>query len=329
MLAIRPRRNRKSPAVRALVQETRLQATDLIHPQFVIHGEERQRAVASLPGVSRLSVDLLIREAERVVRCGIPAIALFPVIPPELKDERGTEASNPEGLLPTAVRALKEEFPQLCVITDIALDPYTTHGHDGLVNDEGVILNDATIERLVEMALVHAEAGADMVAPSDMMDGRVGAIRRAFDGAGWTHVSILAYTVKYASALYGPFREAVGSSLAFGDKKTYQMNPANSREALIEAALDGSEGADILMIKPATFYLDVIAKLRTATYLPLAAYHVSGEYAMLKAAEKEGWLDGKQALYEALLSIKRAGADMIFSYGALEIASLLTSGALH
>ncbi len=324
----RPRRNRKSAAIRALVEETHLTPQDLIYPQFVVEGTQIQDPITSMPGIYRLSIDLLLKEAEGLMEFGIPALALFPVIPPDLKDATGSEATNASGILQQAVKAVKRAFPQLCIITDIALDPYTSHGHDGLVNEEGEILNDATLQVLAEMALIQAEAGVDMVAPSDMMDGRVGAIRSALDENGHEQVSIHAYTAKYASAFYGPFREALGSRLSFGDKKTYQMNPANWREALIEAQLDEMEGADILMVKPALPYLDVIAKIRAATSLPISAYHVSGEYAMVMAAAQNGWLDGDRALFESVLSIKRAGADMIFTYAAPKIAELLTTGAL-
>lgn len=325
----RPRRNRKSSAVRALVEETKLSPSDLIYPQFVIEGSGIRDPISSMPGIFRLSLDLLLREAERLVEFGIPAITLFPVISRELKDPAGTEAVNPQGILQKAVRAIKLHFPQLCVITDIALDPYTSHGHDGLVSENGEILNDETVKILAEMALIQAEAGVDMVAPSDMMDGRIGAIRTVLDENGFFDVSIHAYTAKYASAFYGPFRDALGSTLSFGDKKTYQMNPANSREALIEAHLDEMEGADILMVKPALPYLDVIAKLRGATALPISAYQVSGEYAMIMAAARNGWLDEDRALFESVLSIKRAGADMIFTYAAPKIAKLILNDVLY
>lgn len=319
----RPRRNRKNSAIRALVEETKLTTSDLIYPQFVVEGSGIKDPISSMPGIYRLSPDLLLKEAERLLEFGIPAIALFPVIPKEVKDERGSEAINPQGVLQQAVRLIKKNFPQLCVITDIALDPYTSHGHDGLVSKEGKVLNDSTLQILTEMALVQAEAGVDMVAPSDMMDGRVGAIRTALDDNGFSDVSIHAYTAKYASSFYGPFRDALGSAPVFGDKKSYQMNPANSREALIEAHLDEMEGADILMVKPALPYLDIISKLRSATSLPISAYHVSGEYAMVMAAAQKGWLDEDRALFESVLCIKRAGADMIFTYAALKIAQLL------
>ncbi len=323
--AVRPRRNRKSAAVRSLVEETKLSVSDLIYPQFVVEGFGIQDPIQSMPGIYRLSLDQLLREAERAVEFGIPGIALFPVIPKERKDATGSESANPDGILQKTVKALKEAFPQLCVITDVALDPYTSHGHDGLLSDEGEILNDETVEVLVRSALTQAEAGVDMVAPSDMMDGRVGAIRTALDANGFEHVNIISYTAKYASAFYGPFRDALSSAPAFGDKKTYQMNPANWREALIEMQLDEKEGADVLMVKPALAYLDIIAKIREATALPISAYHVSGEYAMVMAAAQNGWLDGDRALFESVLSIKRAGADMIFTYAAPKIAQILTS----
>jgi porphobilinogen synthase len=277
-----------------------------------------------MPGIERMSLDFLLEEAAFLHRQGIQAIALFPSIAKEKKTEKGEEAWNPYGLIPHAIRAVKQSLPQLCVIADVALDPYTSHGHDGIVNDRGEILNDETVELLCRMALVQAEAGAEYVAPSDMMDGRVKELRMALDLAGFSATGILSYSIKYASSLYAPFRDALHSQLAFGDKKTYQMDPANSREALLEAKLDEEEGADILMIKPATFYLDIIAKLRAQTNRPIAAYHVSGEYAMIMAAAKLGYLNhAERVLYEALLSIKRAGADLIFTYGVRNILSLL------
>lgn len=316
MLVQRLRRNRKSEAIRSLVQETHLRPEDFILPLFIKEGEKE--AIKSMPEIYRHSLDSALHEVERLVEVGIPAVALFPVVDPKLKDETGSESVNPHSMLHQAVRKIKETFPTICVITDVALDPYTTHGHDGLVNEEGEILNDETVRELVEMALVQAEAGVDMVAPSDMMDGRVGAIRKALDENGFTHVSIHAYTAKYASSLYAPFRDALSSSLRFGDKKTYQMNPANTREALLEAMLDEKEGADILMVKPAGFYLDIIARLRERTLLPISAYQVSGEYALIKAASERGWINEEQAILESLLAIKRAGADMIFTYAALK-----------
>ncbi len=313
-LPIRPRRNRRSPAIRGMVQETELNAADLIAPFFVIEGENIEEPIVSMPGVSRYSIDLLLEKIGHLCAKGIQAIALFPVLEVSLRNLDGNEAWNEEGLIPRAIEQIKAQFPHLCIISDIALDPYTSHGHDGILNEKGEIANDATIERLCKMALLHAQAGVDFVAPSDMMDGRVKALREALDANGFEHTGILAYSAKYASALYGPFRDAMQVSLQFGDKKTYQMDPANSREALREALLDEKEGADILMVKPALYYLDVIAKLREQTHLPIAAYHVSGEYAMVMAAAKAGYLDASKVFYEALLSIKRAGADLIFTY---------------
>ncbi len=322
LLTDRPRRNRKSSAVRSLVCETTLTPNDLIAPHFIVAGKNVRSPIKSLPGIYRLSIDLLLGQAELLLEAGIRALALFPVIDPALKDPEGCEALNPSGLLQEATRSLKKRFPELCLIADVALDAYTTHGHDGLVDESGEVLNDETVNRLCQMALIQAESGIDIVAPSDMMDGRVGAIRGALDERGFQQTSILAYTAKYASAFYGPYRDALGSHPS-GDKKGYQMDPANSREAEREVALDMSEGADILMVKPALPYLDVIAKIRPLTPLPIAAYQVSGEYAMLMAAAQNGWLDSKRALLESLLCIKRAGADMVFSYGALEVARAL------
>lgn len=319
----RPRRNRKTSAVRAMVQETRLHPSDLIYPLFVREGSMVKDPIVTMPGIYRLSIDLLLKETQRALELGIPAIALFPVIPKELKDKEGSESLNPEGILQKAIRAIKAEFPEICLLADVALDPYTSHGHDGLVSDEGEILNDETVDVLVKMALLQAQSGIDMIAPSDMMDGRVRSMREALDTENFTNVSIHVYTAKYASAFYGPFRDALSSRLQFGDKKTYQMNPANRREALIEAALDEREGADILMVKPALMYLDVIARLREVTSLPISAYQVSGEYSMIMAAAQNGWLDGEKALWETLLSIKRAGADMIFTYAATKVAEML------
>ena len=326
MLLIRPRRNRKSRAIRGMVQEVRLHTSDLIYPQFVIAGENQSSAIAAMPGISRLSVDLLLKEMEKIVALKIPAVALFPVIPKEKKDLEGREALNPKGLLQETIRAVKREFPSLCLISDVALDPYTLHGHDGIVDANGNVMNDESVEKLVEMALVQAQAGVDMVAPSDMMDGRVRAIREALDRNGFNHVSIHAYSAKYASSFYGPFRDAVHSHLSFGDKKNYQMNPANRREAVLEAMLDASEGADILMVKPALAYLDVIAEIRAATNLPISAYQVSGEYSMIQAAAERGWINGPAVFWESVTSIKRAGADMIFTYAAPLLAEMIRSG---
>jgi porphobilinogen synthase len=311
-------------AIRALVQETHLKPSDLIYPLFVQEGMGKIEPITSMPGVNRLSCDLILKETERAMELGIPAVALFPVIPHDLKDYKGTEGLNERGILQTTIKAIKQEFPDICVISDVALDPYTIHGHDGVANEAGEILNDETVDILVEMALSQAAAGVDMVAPSDMMDGRIRAIREGLDREGFSHVAIHAYTAKYASAFYAPFRDALSSRLLFGDKKTYQMNPANRREALVEATLDEEEGADILMVKPALAYLDVISYLRASTSLPISAYQVSGEYAMILAAAQNGWLDAREAIMESLLCIKRAGADMIFSYASIKVAEWLT-----
>ncbi len=318
MLIQRPRRNRKSAAVRALVQETRLHPSDFVLPLFIKEG--KKEPIGSMPGIYRHSLDSALHEIEKAIQAGILSIALFPVVDPNLKNETGSESANPNSMLHQAVRRIKGAFPDLCVISDVALDPYTTHGHDGLVNESGEIVNDETVRELVKMALTQAEAGVDMVAPSDMMDGRVGAIRKALDANGYTHVSIHAYTAKYASSLYAPYRDALSSAPKFGNKLTYQMNPANVKEALLEAMLDEKEGADILMVKPAGFYLDIIAKLKEKTLLPISAFQVSGEYALIKAASERGWIDEERVILESLLAIKRAGADMIFTYAALPAA---------
>lgn len=322
-LPIRMRRNRKSIAIRKMVQETHLLPKDLVVPLFIIEGEKRKETIPSMPTIERLTVDLAVKKAKELKKQGVQAIALFPVINPNLKSHLAEEAWNPDGLLARAICEIKFALPELCVISDVALDPYTTHAHDGLVGEKGEILNDQTIECLVKMALSQAKAGIDIVAPSDMMDGRVGIIRDALDDEGFENVSICSYSVKYASSLYNPFRDAVTSQLKSGDKRTYQMDPANSREALIEAALDEEEGADILMVKPATLYLDVIKSLREQSKRPIAAYHVSGEFSMVMAADKAGWLDAEKVFYESLLSIKRAGADMIFTYAAEQVLPLL------
>lgn len=319
----RPRRNRKSDAIRSLVQETRLHPNHFVAPLFVLEGHDQQEAVGSMPGVSRLSIDLLLREAEELYALGVKAVDLFVVVPAEKKDRLGSEAIREGNLLERAIMALKRHLPEMCVMVDIALDPFTDHGHDGIVNQAGEIVNDSTLQMLGKMALLAAEAGADVVAPSDMMDGRVGYIRSVLDAQGFSDVSILAYAAKYASAFYGPFREALHSAPKFGNKKTYQMDPANSREALLECALDELEGADMLLIKPALPYLDIVAKVRQATHLPIGAYHVSGEYAMVKAAAQNGWIDGPRVMYESLLSIKRAGADFILTYAAREMAEYI------
>ncbi len=307
------------------MRETVLGVDDLIWPVFVLEGEGQREPVPSMPGVERLSIDLLLEEAERAMSLGIPALALFPVTPPARKSEDAREAYNPEGLVQRAVRALKADLPALGVITDVALDPFTTHGQDGLIDDAGYVLNDETVDVLVRQALSHAEAGADVVAPSDMMDGRVGAIREALEAAGHVHTRILAYAAKYASSFYGPFRDAVGSAanLGSGDKYTYQMDPANSDEALWEVGLDLDEGADMVMIKPGLPYLDIVRRVKDRFGAPTFVYQVSGEYAMLKAAAERGWLDERATVLEALAAIKRAGADGILTYYAPAVAGWL------
>ncbi len=316
----RPRRLRRTDVLRRMVCETVLTVDDLIYPLFVIEGEGQE--VPSMPGCFRYSLELLLDEVRAAYNLGIGAITLFPLIPHHLKDNAGTESYNPDGLIPRAVRAIKQAIPQVLVITDVALDPYSSEGHDGIVKN-GQILNDETVGVLVKQALVQAEAGADFVAPSDMMDGRIGAIRRALDTRGWINVGILAYSAKYASAYYGPFRDALDSAPKVGNKKTYQMDVANAREALKEVALDIAEGADIVMVKPALAYLDVICRIKQHTNLPVAAYNVSGEYAMLKAAAQQGWIDEQAVMLETLTSIKRAGADVILTYFAKEAALAL------
>ncbi|MBD2287399.1 MAG: porphobilinogen synthase [Microcystis sp.] len=318
-MLIRPRRLRYTPAIRRLVRETELTVNDLIYPLFIMEGENQKVAIPSMPDCYRYSLDLLLKEVVNAYNLGINAIALFPLIAEDKKDNCGRESYNPDGLVPRAVKAIKKEVPEIIIITDVALDPFSIYGHDGIVED-GKILNDETLEVLVKMSLSQAAAGANFVAPSDMMDGRVGAIRRALDAAGYLDVGILAYTAKYASAYYGPFRDALESAPKFGDKKTYQMDGANSREALREASLDITEGADIIMVKPALAYLDIIRRLRDSSHLPVAAYNVSGEYAMIKAAAKQGWIDEKSLILETLTSMKRAGADLILTYFALDVA---------
>jgi porphobilinogen synthase len=321
----RMRRSRHDDFSRRLVREARLAVEDLILPVFVLEGRKAVQKVASMPGVSRMSVDQLLKAAEQALTLGIPALALFPVVESQLKTADAREAFNPKGLVPRAVRELKKRFPELGVITDIALDPFTSHGQDGLVDGAGYVVNDETLVVLAKQALTHAEAGADIVAPSDMMDGRIGAIRRALDARKFIHVRILAYSAKYASAFYGPFRDAVGSgaSLGKGDKKTYQMDPGNSDEALHEVALDLEEGADYVMVKPAMPYLDIVRRVKERFGVPTFVYQVSGEYAMLKAAGEKGWIDGDAAMMETLLGFKRAGADAILTYFALEAARRL------
>jgi porphobilinogen synthase len=320
----RPRRNRKNEVIRSFHRETTLGPQHFIYPLFVHEGSDKQ-AIASMPGCHRLGLDDLKRECEAALADDVRAVVLFPAVDDALKSSRGEEAHNPDGLIPRCLRALKESFPELVLCTDVALDPYSSDGHDGIVSG-GRILNDETVEVLVWQALCQAEAGADIIAPSDMMDGRVGAIREALDDKGHTDVSILSYTAKYASAFYGPFRDALESAPKFGDKKTYQMDPANAREALREIELDEAEGADILMVKPAGPYLDVIRLMRDSTTLPVAAYQVSGEYAMLKAASQNGWLDEKRVALEALTAIRRAGADIIFTYYARQAAQWMKEG---
>jgi porphobilinogen synthase len=319
----RPRRLRRNPSIRSMVQETKLSVDDFIYPLFVMEGENTKVEITSMPGCYRYTLDLLLAEIAECYGLGIKAIALFPVVPEEKKDDQGTESYNPQGLAQRAVAAIKKATPDIIVITDVALDPFTTHGHDGVINDQGVILNDETVAILAKMAVSQAAVGSDMVAPSDMMDGRVGAIREALDANGYEHVGILAYSAKYASAYYGPFRDALDSAPKFGDKKTYQMDPANSREALREIELDIAEGADMVMVKPALAYLDIIHLVKANCNVPVAAYNVSGEYSMIRAAGKMGWIDEKKIILETLLSMKRAGADLILTYFAKEVALML------
>ncbi|CAB5718937.1 Delta-aminolevulinic acid dehydratase [Delftia tsuruhatensis] len=321
----RPRRLRRDAFTRNLVRENRLTAHDLIYPVFVHEGTSHREAVPSMPGVDRLSLDLLLPVAEQCVQLEIPFLALFPAIDASLKTPDGKEALNPDGLIPRVVRALKKEFPQLGVMTDVALDPYTSHGQDGILDDSGYIINDETVEVLVGQALTHADAGVDMVAPSDMMDGRIGAIREALESHGHIHTRIMAYSAKYASAFYGPFRDAVGTRGALGkaDKNVYQMDPANTDEALREVAQDLAEGADMVMVKPGMPYLDVVRRVKDEFGVPTFAYQVSGEYAMLKAAAANGWLDHDQVMMESLLAFKRAGADGILTYFAIDAARKL------
>ena len=324
----RMRRLRRDDFSRRMVREHRLTADDFIYPVFVIDGQNRSDPVPSMPGVERMTVDRLLRKAEHCVELGIPAIALFPVVDNKFRTADASEAFNPDGLAPRTIRALKNRFPALGVITDIALDPYTSHGQDGLVNDGGYVLNDETIEALVKQALTHAQAGVDIIAPSDMMDGRVGALRRALDESGHIYTRILAYAAKYASSFYGPFRDAVGSAvnLGKGDKYTYQIDPANSDEALWEVGMDLEEGADMVMVKPGMPYLDIVRRVKDEYGAPTFVYQVSGEYAMLQAAGVNGWIDRRKCVLESLLSFKRAGADGILTYFALEAAAWLKEG---
>ena len=322
---VRPRRIRKNDFTRQLVAESRLAVQDLIYPMFVLEGKNRTEDITSMPGIARLSIDLLLKEAEELVKLGIPAIALFPVTPSELKSECASEAFNPDGLAQKAIRALKEFVPELGVISDVALDPFTSHGQDGLMDENGYIVNDETCEVLVKQALSHAEAGADIVAPSDMMDGRIGLIRKALERQGHVNTCIMAYSAKYASNYYGPFRDAVGSAgnIKGGNKKSYQMDPANSNEALREIALDIAEGADMVMVKPGMPYLDIVQRCKQEFAVPTFAYQVSGEYAMHKAAFANGWLNEEAVIMESLLAFKRAGADGILTYFAKQAAQLL------
>ena len=324
----RMRRMRRDEFSRRLMRENRLSTDDLICPVFVLEGRQQREPVASMPGVERLSIDLLVEEAKQLRALGVPAIALFPVTPAAAKSEDAREAYNPDGLAQRAVRALKQAVPELGVITDVALDPFTTHGQDGLIDDSGYVMNDETVEVLVQQALSHAAAGADVVAPSDMMDGRIGAIREALEQAGRIHTRILAYSAKYASSFYGPFRDAVGSaaSLGGGNKYSYQMDPANSDEALREVELDLNEGADMVMVKPGMPYLDVVQRVKSSFGVPTYVYQVSGEYAMLMAAAGNGWLDERAVVMESLLCIKRAGADGILTYFAKRAARWLNEG---
>jgi porphobilinogen synthase len=321
----RPRRLRRDEFTRNLVREHALTPHDLIYPVFVLDGHNKREPVASMPGVERLSLDLLLGTAEQCVALGIPVMALFPVIDSKLKTADGKEACNPEGLVPRVVRELKSRFPELGIMTDVALDPFTSHGQDGLLDDTGYILNDETVEVLVRQALTQAEAGVDIVAPSDMMDGRIGAVRAALEEKGRIHTRIMAYSAKYASAFYGPFRDAVGSSgnLGKSNKKVYQMDPGNTDEALREVAMDIAEGADMVMVKPGMPYLDVVRRVKDEFKVPTFAYQVSGEYAMLKAAAQNGWLDHDAVMMESLLAFKRAGADGVLTYFALDAARLL------
>ena len=323
--AIRMRRMRKDAFSRAMMQENVITASDLIYPVFIQEGQNQRTAVGSLPGVERLSVDLLLPVAEECVALGIPVLALFPVIDPSLKTPDGIEATNPDGLIPRAVSELKKRFPELGILTDVALDPYTSHGQDGVMNADGYVLNDETTALLVQQALTQAQAGVDIVAPSDMMDGRIGAVRNALEAQQFIHTRIMAYSAKYASAFYGPFRDAVGSAanLGKGSKSTYQMDPANSDEALREVALDLDEGADMVMVKPGMPYLDIVRRVKDEFKVPTFAYQVSGEYAMIKAAAQNGWLDHDKSMMEAMLAFKRAGADGVLTYFARDIARYL------
>ncbi|MEO6304198.1 MAG: porphobilinogen synthase [Bacteroidia bacterium] len=315
----RPRRNRKNTVIRNLVKENSVTVNDLIFPLFITEGKNKKSEIISMPNIYRFSSDLILKEIESCLKLGLNTFCLFPSLNDKLKDKKATESFNKKGLYPSVIRDIKKNFPEAVIMTDVAMDPYSSDGHDGFVKN-GKIMNDETLDILAKMALVQAEAGADIIGPSDMMDGRVGYIREALDDAGYTDVSIMSYTAKYASAFYGPFRDALDSAPKFGDKKTYQMDPANSREAILEADLDFNEGADFLMVKPALSYLDIIKVLNDNFNLPIAAYNVSGEYAMVKAAAQKKWIDGDKVRDEILLSIKRAGASVILSYFAKEFA---------
>lgn len=320
----RMRRLRQQPWIRNMVQENLVTVNDLIWPIFVIDGNNQTQAIASMPGVERNSIDLTLKKVEEAANLGINCIALFPVIDKELKDDIGTEAANPDNLMCRTIRALKQEFPQIGLLGDVALDPYTSHGHDGILDENGYVLNDDTVEALIHQTLVQAESGIDIIAPSDMMDGRIALLRQSLDEEGHENVMLMAYAAKYASAFYGPFRDAVGSSgLLKGDKKTYQMNPANSDEALHEVALDIQEGADMVMVKPGLPYMDVIRRVKDNFSVPTFAYHVSGEYAMLKAAGQNGWIDYTKCMMETMMGFKRAGCDGILTYCAIDIAKHL------
>ncbi len=327
ILTHRPRRLRKHSSIRSLVRETSFSVEDLIYPLFIIEGKKQREEVKSMPGIERLSIDQLMLEAKEIVDLKIPAIALFPVISADKKSEEAQESYNSDGLIQRTVRELKRSFPDLLVITDVALDPFTSHGQDGLIDKDGYVVNDETVEVLIKQAVSHARAGADIVAPSDMMDGRIGAIRQALEENGFIHTSILAYSAKYASSFYGPFRDAVGSSGSLGkaDKKTYQMDPANSNEALHEVAMDIAEGADMVMIKPGLPYLDIVSSVKQTFAVPTFAYHVSGEYAMVKAASANGWIEEKPVVLEMLSCFKRAGADAVLTYYAKEVAQWISN----
>jgi porphobilinogen synthase len=322
-MMIRPRILRQSAAVRAMVAETLLTPAHLIAPLFILEGEGVDEEITSLPGYHRRSLDLTVREAEQLWAMGVKCVLLFIKCKDELKDNKGTEALNSQGLMQRSIRAIKQAVPEMCVMTDVALDPFSSFGHDGIV-ENGMIVNDPTVEVLAKMSVSHAEAGADFVAPSDMMDGRIGAIRTALEAAGYVNTGIMSYSAKYASCFYGPFRDALDSAPGFGDKKTYQMNPANRLEAIRETLLDVQEGADIVMVKPAMAYLDIIREVKNQVHVPVSAYHVSGEYAMIKAAAQRGWLNEEQAIIESTLSIRRAGADLIATYFVKDLVKLIS-----